>query len=640
MNELNHSTPDHHYHHAQQQQQKQQHHSTHPSTINKMTSITPAIASSSSPNDSPSIHDLIQDDDNASMEIFKMYQHKSYLPHNQRISNLAWRIQNKKILVNNNSTRTNTGDKDASGKVTTNAGVSKPMVRRDSGSKNNTLKGGASTTTASASNILDNLNKSATATATAPSSKPEATNTADNETALDDFDYVAHIRRISQEESKSDLINVRNKNNGGGSDNNTKDEHSGNYLSTYINNLESNLKNSSQFQRPGSTTTTATSISQVSPTNIQHSKSISGISAPFITKSTTSSSSSSLTPGASQPVTAATKKTTSTISPNSISAMPMGGRNNGLLNDGRKKILQCTNCETRTTPLWRKSNNGDLLCNACGLFYKLHGTLRPLRNNNNNNNNTSYAVGDVNKFKMKNSDDKIIGNTNINLLSSEYTIGNGGEGKRDANSNNRGLDGCVGSASAPLPNHFPQSQSQPQHHLHHHHHHHHHHLDPTSEQSDLNADMDLDSHFNHNIQHEREERSQGEDNSTNANTSFTTQQIDKLLNLNLFQSDFTSNGNTNEMLFQQESPFHQNQQQHHHQHHDEFDLLDPNGLPPPSSSNDASLGGGSSIAHDNSNVIFTGSSNNHTNHSESHTPSQFMGNTSTQDADNWNWLQF
>lgn len=39
---------------------------------------------------------------------------------------------------------------------------------------------------------------------------------------------------------------------------------------------------------------------------------------------------------------------------------------------------ECTNCHTKTTPLWRRNPQGEPLCNACGLFLKLHGTTRPL----------------------------------------------------------------------------------------------------------------------------------------------------------------------------------------------------------------------------------------------------------------------
>ncbi len=46
---------------------------------------------------------------------------------------------------------------------------------------------------------------------------------------------------------------------------------------------------------------------------------------------------------------------------------------------GKKKpATTCSNCKTTKTPLWRRNNDGNTLCNACGLFLKLHGTMRPL----------------------------------------------------------------------------------------------------------------------------------------------------------------------------------------------------------------------------------------------------------------------
>jgi len=38
----------------------------------------------------------------------------------------------------------------------------------------------------------------------------------------------------------------------------------------------------------------------------------------------------------------------------------------------------CSNCHTTNTPLWRRDAEGQPLCNACGLFFKLHGVNRPL----------------------------------------------------------------------------------------------------------------------------------------------------------------------------------------------------------------------------------------------------------------------
>lgn len=40
--------------------------------------------------------------------------------------------------------------------------------------------------------------------------------------------------------------------------------------------------------------------------------------------------------------------------------------------------LCCTNCGTKTTTIWRRNADGDMVCNACGLYFKLHGVNRPV----------------------------------------------------------------------------------------------------------------------------------------------------------------------------------------------------------------------------------------------------------------------
>ncbi|OJJ50867.1 hypothetical protein ASPZODRAFT_11711 [Penicilliopsis zonata CBS 506.65] len=45
--------------------------------------------------------------------------------------------------------------------------------------------------------------------------------------------------------------------------------------------------------------------------------------------------------------------------------------------DSNNLLVSCQNCGTTVTPLWRRDENGHPICNACGLYYKLHGCYRP-----------------------------------------------------------------------------------------------------------------------------------------------------------------------------------------------------------------------------------------------------------------------
>ncbi|XP_011864789.1 PREDICTED: uncharacterized protein LOC105560351 isoform X2 [Vollenhovia emeryi] len=46
--------------------------------------------------------------------------------------------------------------------------------------------------------------------------------------------------------------------------------------------------------------------------------------------------------------------------------------------NARRSGVQCANCRTTNTTLWRRNNGGEPVCNACGLYFKLHNVNRPL----------------------------------------------------------------------------------------------------------------------------------------------------------------------------------------------------------------------------------------------------------------------
>lgn len=407
------------------------------------------------------IHGLMTDKDDISLDIFKMYN-KKYLPQehqqqHQRISNLAWRISSNKSKVNK-PTRRSSSQSSASSIPLPTSGLASSAPPNKLTVRNNS--------------ITKSLNQ-----------------TLLNDSSLDEFDYVAHIRKISQEEysQQSSKLSPNNNNNMGGNNNNNNNKNNTNFLSSYISSLESTLKQQQLQQQ-------------------------------------------------SQPP--------SQPQPQSLAPVLQSGQ--------PKKVLQCTNCQTRTTPLWRKANNGDLLCNACGLFYKLHGVLRPIN-------------GDKKRKYTKRNDKMILtDNTNIFAGLSQQNHGS----SQDIAKLQPSLHGFVSQNEQPWG--FDDGAIP-----------------------DLNSfDALVGSNINAN---------NTSNNTTNANINNNTDnnvdEIDKLLNMNIFQTDFSLNNNN------------------HHQHHDELDLLDPNGLPP---------GGG----HFNNDP----DRQNHTTTNDSN------DNSTTNNS--WNWLDF
>ncbi|KAK6197562.1 zinc finger transcription factor [Scheffersomyces amazonensis] len=382
-------------------------------TTTTTTSTTGSTTTESTTNTNYSITDLISDSDNSSFQIYKMYQNKNYLPHNQRISNIAWRIQNKKLL----STKLG-----STGTGTATHGISKPTVP--------------------SSHPMDRKHGSSVSSQSGPIRDLPTSGL--NDPNVDEFDYVAHIRRISQEEynlanippsttntnttnttttttttshtspdttlssttlTKANSMPVAN---GSNSNNNIPNNH--NFLSSYINSLESTLK---QDYKLGST-----SNSTISSSNTPFNEPAS-LSPPRLKRSPTTTTTTSISTNhnnINNNINSITTNNNININNSSIASLAPASN---------KRVLQCTNCQTKTTPLWRKSNNGDLLCNACGLFYKLHGVLRPLSNNATSNTTTNTTTtttasangnGGASSKPIKFPSDRAISNSNTNLF--------------------------------------------------------------------------------------------------------------------------------------------------------------------------------------------------------------------------------
>lgn len=309
-------------------------------------------------NNDLSIAELIADGDDSSLKIFSMYSGKHYLPHKERVANIAWRIHNKKLF--------------ASG-----ARVSKP----EPGAR-----------------------------------KPVAAKSDPN---IDDFDYVAHIRRISREEYGQDPAAL-----------------------PPVSLASTALMRRSFDQGPRLRGSAAMAPSLLTPA--PGSLSRAGISPVTVATSPMAARPLAKTALASSSVPSTTNSflssyinlLESTLKHDYQPSHSSSSNHSGSVahsttlasakTEPSRLTLLCTNCHTVTTPLWRKTNQGDVLCNACGLFYKLHGILRPLNTLSSANNKrpaprpraqTSSAMLPSASTGTKRALDNVISTTNVELFS-------------------------------------------------------------------------------------------------------------------------------------------------------------------------------------------------------------------------------
>lgn len=119
---------------------------------------------------------------------------------------------------------------------------------------------------------------------------------------------------------------------------------------------------------------------------------------------------------------------------NSSSSTNIAGQNSSNNADSGNAPTTCTNCFTQTTPLWRRNPEGHPLCNACGLFLKLHGVVRPLslktdvikKRNRGSGTNTVPVLGTSTRARKNLSSASLTGSSSTTNIAKQANIASAG----------------------------------------------------------------------------------------------------------------------------------------------------------------------------------------------------------------------